>query len=303
MQTNSGILASILDVYKTNHKQLELLQSEMERKRRFIELCQAEYDSYDQLTSSNINNILEWYLFNAMGELSGVVEFLQRKVHNPFDVIVAEREVRDAFDEFYGTRTSAIIEQFEMNSGLSAADMMSMARYLPAPVNSMRQALSVLTKYNINYHDFAFIDIGSGMGRNLLIASEFPFAKIRGVEIAPFLHEVALSNLKIFKSTDQKCFDLRVECTNALNYEFPDMNMVIWCWEPFAPEVSTPFFYKLLDHVFFHKLHVIMIFIGKSFPAITESQHFSQIDFIKTGDIYFADQEIKNFFLTVYSNK
>jgi tRNA G46 methylase TrmB len=38
---------------------------------------------------------------------------------------------------------------------------------------------------------FAFIDMGSGKGRALLVASEFPFARIVGVEISRELSGIA----------------------------------------------------------------------------------------------------------------
>ncbi len=35
----------------------------------------------------------------------------------------------------------------------------------------------------IEFNQFTFIDLGSGKGRTLLMASDFPFRKILGVEI------------------------------------------------------------------------------------------------------------------------
>ncbi len=43
--------------------------------------------------------------------------------------------------------------------------------------------------------DFTFIDLGSGKGRVLLMASEYPFQKIIGVEFMPELHRAAQKNI------------------------------------------------------------------------------------------------------------
>jgi hypothetical protein len=44
--------------------------------------------------------------------------------------------------------------------------------------------------------DFTFIDLGSGKGRALLMASAYPFKRIIGVEFMPELHRVAQENIR-----------------------------------------------------------------------------------------------------------
>jgi hypothetical protein len=52
----------------------------------------------------------------------------------------------------------------------------------------------------LNFHDFTFIDLGSGKGRTLLMASDYPFRRIVGVELLPSLHQIAQQNLRQYKS-------------------------------------------------------------------------------------------------------
>ena len=42
-----------------------------------------------------------------------------------------------------------------------------------------------------DFHEFVFIDLGSGKGRTLLMASDYPFRRIVGVELLPALHRAA----------------------------------------------------------------------------------------------------------------
>ena len=42
----------------------------------------------------------------------------------------------------------------------------------------------------IDFSEFTFMDLGSGKGRTLLMASEYPFRRIVGVEILPELHRL-----------------------------------------------------------------------------------------------------------------
>jgi SAM-dependent methyltransferase len=45
---------------------------------------------------------------------------------------------------------------------------------------------------------YTFIDIGSGKGKLLLLATRYPFKRIIGVEYAPALHAIAMSNVAQF---------------------------------------------------------------------------------------------------------
>ena len=47
-----------------------------------------------------------------------------------------------------------------------------------------------------DFHDFVFVDLGSGKGRTLLMASDYPFRRIVGVELLPALHQAAQENLE-----------------------------------------------------------------------------------------------------------
>ena len=86
----------------------------------------------------------------------------------------------------------------------------------------------------LDLRDFTFIDLGSGKGRTLLIASEYPFRRIVGVELLPSLHEIAKENLGKYKSETQKCFALEAVCGDATEFPFPDEPLVIFLFNPFG---------------------------------------------------------------------
>src|SRR5580700_6255635 len=81
----------------------------------------------------------------------------------------------------------------------------------PAAFHEMLDALQQSSNSGqpgLNFRDFTFIDLGSGKGRTLLMASDYPFHRIVGVELLPSLHEIAQENLRQYKSESQKCFTL-----------------------------------------------------------------------------------------------
>jgi SAM-dependent methyltransferase len=85
----------------------------------------------------------------------------------------------------------------------------------------------------LNFRDFTFVDLGSGKGRTLLMASDYPFRRIVGVELLPSLHQIAQQNLRQYKSESQKCFALESICGDATAFPFPDDPLVIYLFNPF----------------------------------------------------------------------
>jgi len=85
----------------------------------------------------------------------------------------------------------------------------------------------------INFRDFTFIDLGSGKGRTLLMASDYPFRRIIGVELLPSLHQIAQQNLRQYKSESQKCFAVGSICGDATDFPLPEDPLVIFLFNPF----------------------------------------------------------------------
>jgi SAM-dependent methyltransferase len=95
----------------------------------------------------------------------------------------------------------------------------------------------MLAGVDMDFRKFTFIDIGSGKGRALLMAADFPFRRILGVELIPELHRVAQENLKNYASESQQCFALESICGDAREFEFPAEPMLLYLFNP-LPEAG-----------------------------------------------------------------
>src|SRR5271169_4560215 len=72
--------------------------------------------------------------------------------------------------------------------------------YQPTDPDLFREMLAALAEESrADFHDFVFIDLGSGKGRTLLIASDYPFRRIVGVDLLPELHQAAEENLSKYR--------------------------------------------------------------------------------------------------------
>ncbi len=106
------------------------------------------------------------------------------------------------------------------------------------PINESFFA-SGISKIGEDWSKFSFVDYGSGKGKALMLAAEFPFQEIVGIEYAPGLHEVATRNLSRYKSPSQKCNKLRAKMGDALNFIQPKTPLLCFFFNPFDEATFT----------------------------------------------------------------
>jgi SAM-dependent methyltransferase len=96
---------------------------------------------------------------------------------------------------------------------------------------------AMMAGLEIEFSQFTFVDLGSGKGRTLLMASEYGFRKIVGVEILPALHKITQENLARYKSESRKCFTVEAVCGDATEFSFPAGPTVLYLFNP-LPELG-----------------------------------------------------------------
>jgi SAM-dependent methyltransferase len=110
--------------------------------------------------------------------------------------------------------------------------------YQPTESDLFHKMLDALREQShCDFHDFVFLDLGSGKGRTLLMASDYPFHRIVGVELLPALHQAAQDNLSKYRGESQKCFALESICGDATEFPFPAEPTVLYLFNPF-PEAG-----------------------------------------------------------------
>jgi hypothetical protein len=85
-----------------------------------------------------------------------------------------------------------------------------------------------------DFSQFTFLDLGSGKGRVLLMASDYPFQRIVGVEFMPDLHRAAQKNISSYSNDRRRCRQLEAVCMDAGDFQFPLGPLVVYLFNPFA---------------------------------------------------------------------
>lgn len=88
----------------------------------------------------------------------------------------------------------------------------------------------------IDFREFTFVDLGAGKGHTLLMASEYPFRRIVGVEILPELHRAAVQNIRDYRSPAQRCSQIESICADAREYALPQERLVLYLFNPLPTE-------------------------------------------------------------------
>jgi SAM-dependent methyltransferase len=83
---------------------------------------------------------------------------------------------------------------------------------------------------------FHFVDLGSGKGRILLIAAQYPFKLVIGVELTPELDAIAKKNIATANIT-KRCQSIISHCADASTFAFPDGPLVMTMYNPFNATV------------------------------------------------------------------
>ncbi len=92
---------------------------------------------------------------------------------------------------------------------------------------------------------FTFIDIGSGKGRVLLMASRYGFRRIIGVELVPEWHRVAEDNIRKSPVGNTTGAAITSLCMDARDFQFPTEPLVVYLFNPFQePALAT-----VLEHL------------------------------------------------------
>lgn len=80
--------------------------------------------------------------------------------------------------------------------------------------------------------EFTFIDLGSGKGRTLLLASEYAFRRIIGVELLPELHGTAVENIRAYCEANHPASEIESVLRDACDFEFPATPLVVYLFHP-----------------------------------------------------------------------
>jgi SAM-dependent methyltransferase len=131
------------------------------------------------------------------------------------------------FDVRYGTDTSGSSPNGEQTTG-APADIHAHG-YAGSQPGVMRKVFAMLP----GVAQCTFLDLGCGKGRPLLVATEFPFKEIVGVELSSAFAQIARNNVEKIANHDSARGRVRIEVGDATEYPIPSGDVVLFMYNPF----------------------------------------------------------------------
>jgi hypothetical protein len=108
--------------------------------------------------------------------------------------------------------------------------------YLGIRPRDFRELLAAIP---VPHERYMFVDYGSGKGRALLLAAEWPFKAVIGLEFAPVLHRIAETNIQTYRNPACRCRAVRTLCMDAVEFELPREPAILYFFNPFSEAVLS----------------------------------------------------------------
>jgi hypothetical protein len=155
------------------------------------------------------------------------------------------------FDSVYGVDTSGLVPAKHLRTG-SPSDEHVTAYYGVAP-SILRSLIEHWqnTPRPASLSDYTFIDIGAGKGRAMLVASDFAFREVIGVELNPVLCAIARRNVAHWNEIHQAdptahpLAPIHLLEQDALELHLPHGPVLLFLFHPF----DAPVLRELLDRI------------------------------------------------------
>lgn len=146
--------------------------------------------------------------------------------------------------QFYSARRQIALLVFERRYGIETAREVPLedlglahpdrVRYRPSEWRTLRR---ILEPAEVTPDD-VFVDFGSGMGRALLEAAEYPFGRVIGVELSQQLNDIASRNVQR-RIPHLRCKQIEVVTADVVEYPVPDDLTVAYLANPFRGEIFS----------------------------------------------------------------
>jgi SAM-dependent methyltransferase len=211
--------------------------------------------------------------------LAATLGQLPQSLHWPWTVRRLKRRKlqelsRDGFDAAHGTDTAAVLVGRELGPAVTRGGHL-VVYYETTSVAAIRMPLDSLA---VDFTKFAFVDLGCGKGKPLMVAAAYPFRRLIGVDISPACMAVARRNIARYgpERIDPARVQLLVQ--EAEDFEFPGEPLVIYLYNPFPAAVLEHVVARLETSLRERRRQAVIIYVNPhALSAIARCELFERI--------------------------
>lgn len=132
-------------------------------------------------------------------------------------------------------------------------------RYEPTPAEVFSEMIG---RIPFDPREFVFVDFGSGKGKVLMLAAQYPFRSVLGVELWEDLHRIALENLDSFRKRPDCAAEVTSVRMDAAEFPLPEQPLVLYFFNPFPEAVLARVLANLRESLARAPRRVYLLFYG-----------------------------------------
>ena len=132
----------------------------------------------------------------------------------------------------------------------------------------------------IDYFQSVFVDFGSGKGRVLIMASEYNFKKVVGIEYAEDLFKESIANIRTAKI---EANNIEVVHGDAVSYSIPDDANVLFFFNPFDERVMEIVLKNVDESKRKFPRDLYIVYTSPMFEACFNNRGYEKVFELKNG--------------------
>lgn len=194
---------------------------------------------------------------------------------------------RSSVDRIPGVETQRAVYLSELGFSGDVGD--SAEPYMPIDEAQFRWAMEALP---IRLADYAFVDLGSGKGRALLLAAQMGFKTIIGVEFSQELHLAATKNVSAALGKWPNAERIELVCGDAAQFSPPALPVVCYLYNPFGASLMREVIHAWTHAMSAHSLDVWIVYSNPTQLELFKSELSFEHVFTKKGSAVFRRADL-----------
>ncbi len=177
-----------------------------------------------------------------------------------------------AFDRKHGTDTFERAQLADLQvAGLDPR----FGDWLYGPINPDFFA-EMMRALPLRLGDYGFVDVGAGKGLALMLASEYPFRELLGIEFSPELVEAGKKNVEKYERSTGRSLRVEWVCDDFMAHALPPRPSLFFLNNPFPHSIATHAITHIEKSIAAHPRKVALIYRkphGETVKQLDASPH------------------------------
>jgi SAM-dependent methyltransferase len=187
------------------------------------------------------------------------------------------------YDIRYGINTKGLVRLDDL--GITSQNKMRNTGFRPTRVRPLKKLLN-----NLEFpRNSVFVDLGCGKGKALVIAAEYGFKRVVGVEFSPVLCREAKEKISVYIRNQGINVDFEIIESDVCEYEIKDDENIFYLYDPFDDIVMRRVLRNLDISIEKKKRKMWLIYNNPNFRTVIEEQgNFKKSEEFTTGNTEFV---------------